>query len=64
MSTAVAVCEGRGVVSARGCLSWGYVCITQPPSLWREFLTHVRENITFPQLHLQTVKIVVISPDP
>ena len=60
---------GRGV-SAWGCLPRG--CVSQHtvgregvsapvhagihPALWTEFLTHACENITFPELLLQTVK--------
>ena len=43
----------------RGCLpnlSGGGACQTRP--LWTEFLTHACENITFPQLRLQMVKML------
>ena len=65
-SAAVAV----GGVGGRGCLPGdGGVCpggvfaqvhagIHITP-LWTEFLTHACENITFPQLRLRTVKIVL-----
>ena len=52
----------RGRVSAWG---WGGGCLpvcpgvcTYPPP-WTEFLTHDRENITFPQLRFRTVIISV-----
>ena len=44
---------GKGAVCPSAC--WD----TPPP--WTEFLTHVRENITFQQLRLRTVKIVAVS---
>ena len=57
-------CSSRlgGVVSWVGVVSGG-VCLggvhPHDTPLWTEFLTHAYENITFPQLLLQTIKIVV-----
>ena len=45
--------SAKGNVCLVGCLSGGDVHL--PP--WTEFLTHACENITFPQLRLQMVKI-------
>ena len=42
------------------CMPPSYACPQTthgPPWPWTEFLTHARENITFPQLLLQKVKI-------
>ena len=36
---------------------------TPPPILWTEYLTHVCENITFPQLLLRTVINTVVLPE-
>ena len=57
----------RGCLPRGGCLPGGGVCPggsarrgdiclgCTPPPMWTEFLTHACENITFPQLRLQTV---------
>ena len=44
------ICQGR--VSQRWCIQ---ACTKANTLLWTEFLTHACENITFPQLRLQTV---------
>ena len=53
------VCPGRGgVCLPRGvCLPNGDVCLPGDVHLplWREFLTHACENITFPQIRLRMV---------
>ena len=49
---------GFAYMSARGCLPGGVCtgeCTPPSPPLWKEFLTHACENITFPQLHLRMV---------
>ena len=53
----------QGVVCLGGMSAWGVsACVLgrmyTSPLLWTEFLTHVCENITFPQLRLRTVKIM------
>ena len=54
-------CSGRLI--KEGCLpaQGGGGCLPRvvytSPSQWTEFLTHICENITFPQLRLRTVKI-------
>ena len=67
----------QGNVPAQGrCTCWGVypsmyqaggVCPSASwdthPHLWTEFLTHTCENITFPQLHLQMVKIRDLTRD-
>ena len=46
----------------RGMHAWGSVYPTYaPPPLWTEFLTHACENITFPQLLLRAVKMLVVN---
>ena len=43
------------------CLEGGVCPGCTQLSLWTEFLTHARENITFPQLLLRTVKTAAQS---
>ena len=46
--------SAKGVVSAWGCLPRGFV-----HPLWTEFLTHAYENITYLQLSLRMVNVVL-----
>ena len=51
--------SAQGGVYPGGCLPQCMLGYTPPPPSWTEWLTHRCGNITFPQLLLRTVKILV-----